>query len=111
MPSPVFIRIPSSRPRTPAGPFTRIVAGLFTLVAIVAMVMFSVVALGVVLVGGAVFLGYFWWKTRALRRALRAQSPVQQEPFAQRSPAENSDGMVIEGEMIREVPDHEAQRR
>ncbi|MDP5238801.1 hypothetical protein Q9Q94_04635 [Uliginosibacterium sp. 31-16] len=107
MVSPIFIRIPSSRPHTPTGFLARLLAGVFTLAAVVALLMFSVVAVGVLLVGGAVFLGYFWWKTRALRRALREQPSMQQAPFATRSPAANDDGMVIEGESIREVPEHE----
>ena len=108
MVSPVYIRIASARSRAPAGFLTRLVAGLFTLTAVVALLMFSVVAVGVLLVGGAIFLGYLWWKTRALRRALRERPPMQQAPFAQRRPAESSDDRVIEGESIREVPDHEA---
>ncbi|GAB2892024.1 hypothetical protein GCM10027046_21030 [Uliginosibacterium flavum] len=111
MVSPLYIRIASSRSRAPSSFLTRVVAGLFTLLLIVAFVMFSVVALGVLLVGGAVFLGYLWWKTRSLRRALRERPPMQQEPFAQRRPAESSDDMVIEGESIREVPEHEVGAR
>jgi threonine/homoserine/homoserine lactone efflux protein len=109
MVSPVYIRLASSSTRAPAGLLARVVAGLFTLLAVVALLMFSVVAVGVLLVGGAVFLGYLWWKTRALRRALKAQPSMQQTPFAQRSPAANDDGMVIEGESIREVPEHEGE--
>lgn len=59
------------------------------------------------------FPGYFWWKTRALRRALREQATRQQAtqhaPFARQRPAANDDGMVIEGESIREVPEHEGE--
>ena len=72
--------------------------------------MFSVVALGVVLVGGVVFLAYFWWKTRALRRAMREQAAMKQSPIARQRPAANDDSMVIEGESIREVPDQEAEK-
>lgn len=108
MVSPVYIRIASSRQAAPKSLFTRVLAGVLTLLAVAAVLMFSVVALGVLLVGGAVFLGYFWWKTRALRRALREQA-AQQTPFARQRPAANDDSMVIEGESIREVPEHEGE--
>lgn len=90
--------------------FARLLAGLFTLLAVAAVLMFSVVALGVLLVGGAVFLGYFWWKTRVLRRALREQQAMaQQGGFSSRPAANDADPLVIEGELIREVPEHETE--
>lgn len=56
--------------------------------------MFSVIALAVVAVFGLIGLGYFWWKTRALRRAIREQMAA----------ARPEQSMVIEGEatVIRE---------
>ena len=48
--------------------------------------MFVVIGLAVVLVFG----GYLWWKTRALRKQLRAQMQGQWQPT----------GRVIEGEVI-----------
>ena len=42
-------------------------------VAIVGAVLFSVVILAVALVVGAVLVGYFWWRTRHVRRQLREQ--------------------------------------
>jgi hypothetical protein len=46
---------------------------------------FSVVLLAVLVTGGLALFGYFWWKTRALRRRLRENPPG---------------GHVIEGEVI-----------
>jgi UPF0716 family protein affecting phage T7 exclusion len=48
--------------------------------------MFSVVLLAIVAVAGLVAWSYFWWKTRALRKAMR------ERPFP--------DGQVIEGEAV-----------
>ena len=46
---------------------------------------FSVVLLAALVTGGLVLFGYFWWKTRALRKRLRENPPG---------------GHVIEGEVI-----------
>ncbi len=51
--------------------------------------LFSMVLLVVVLVMGAMVFGYFWWKTRALRQAMKAH--VAQA---------RSDGQVFEGEVV-----------
>jgi threonine/homoserine/homoserine lactone efflux protein len=116
MSSPAFIRIASSRSTASRGLLATVLTWLFSLVVIVGLLMFSVVAAGVLLVGGAVFLGYLWWKTRALRRALRERGAMPQATSAAHSPfgtgraAANDDGMTLEGEVIREVPEDEAGR-
>jgi UPF0716 family protein affecting phage T7 exclusion len=51
--------------------------------------MFSVVILSVIAVIGLGFWGYFWWKTRALRREMQTNMPRQV-----------SDGQIIDGEAI-----------
>ncbi len=51
--------------------------------------MFSVAILSVIAVIGLGVWIYFWWKTRALRRAMQANVP-RQEP----------DGQIIDGEAI-----------
>ncbi len=51
--------------------------------------MFSVLILSVIAVIGLGVWIYFWWKTRALRRAMQANVP-RQEP----------DGQIIDGEAI-----------
>lgn len=114
MPSPAFIRISSSRSRAPRGPLATVLTWLFTLLVVVGLVMFSVVAAGVLLVAGALFLAWMWWKTRALRRVLRERGPMPQpgaqSPFGADRAAANDDGMTLEGELIREVPEDEAGR-
>ncbi len=84
-------------------------------VAIVGAVLFSVVILAVALVVGAVLVGYFWWRTRHVRRQLREQVARQQAaqaaaaagaaagappPGAGTPPP--SGGTIIEGEFVRE---------
>ncbi|MDK9703073.1 MAG: hypothetical protein OEL20_08025 [Sulfuritalea sp.] len=54
--------------------------------------MFSLVVIAVVLVAGAVALAWFWWKTRALRKAMREQAPVWEKT--------RNDGQVIDGEAV-----------
>lgn len=59
--------------------------------------MFSIVALAVVAVGGTLFGGWLWWKTRALRKAMREATAA----------AARRDEPVIEGEFVREVADND----
>ncbi len=77
----------------------RAFSGLMALGALVLGVMFSLVVLGVLLGLGLIFSGWWWWKTRALRRVLREQRAAAQSAT---SPAQ---GVVIEGEVVREVSD------
>jgi hypothetical protein len=65
--------------------------------ALVLSVVFLAIGLGVVLAFG----GYLWWKTRELRRQMRARMRGQSQ----------SAGDVIEGEVIREAISHERTRR
>ena len=59
--------------------------------------------LAVAVVGGLLFWGVMWWKTRELRRRMREQmdNPMQ-TPFGD-VPA--SGGRIIEGEVIRSEQD------
>lgn len=66
-------------------------------VALAFSVMFFAVVAAIALVIGA----YVWWKTRDVRKAMRQAQA--QRPGAQR---ENGRGIVIEGEVLREVRDH-----
>lgn len=80
---------------------------LFALIAagglLVLGLMFSVVIVAVAVVGGLLFWGFMWWKTRELRRRMREQmdNPMQ-TPFGD-VPA--SGGRIIEGEVIRSEQD------
>jgi len=90
-----------SEPRAALGsPPPGLFGKLLTLLAGVAFLavafMFSLVALLVVAVVGSIFAGWLWWKTRALRQAMREAAPVASEP---EGPA------VIEGEFSREADD------
>ena len=61
---------------------------VLSLILILAAVLFVYIAIGAVLM-----LGYFWWKTRNLRKQMRSAPP-------QHSP---QDGLIIEGEVICEA--------
>jgi hypothetical protein len=58
--------------------------------------MFSVLLFAVVATVGVVAWGYLWWRTRELRRRMRAHPP--------------GGGVVIEGEVIREVDGERRER-
>ncbi|MBN8442176.1 MAG: hypothetical protein J0M28_10835 [Thauera sp.] len=66
----------------------KIVAGLTAVLVFGVALMFSVVLFAVVVTVGAVAWGYLWWKSRDLRKQMRDRPPG---------------GLVIEGEVIREV--------
>ena len=51
--------------------------------------MFSILLLAVVVIGGLGAWGYLWWKTRALRKAMREHPPIA-----------DTEGRVIDGEVI-----------
>jgi protein-S-isoprenylcysteine O-methyltransferase Ste14 len=66
-----------------------LLGGVVTLVsAFVVSLVFVAIGLAIVLIFG----GYLWWKTRELRRQMRARMQEQSQPW--------SDGNVIEGEVI-----------
>ena len=78
---------------------------LIAVVAIAAVigmaVMFSVVLIAVVLVAGSMALGYFWWKTRDLRKQVRshpARDVVMESVIVEHDVIK---GEVIEGEATR----------
>lgn len=58
-----------------SSPFQKIVATLAGLVILALGVMFSVVMIPVIVLIAALGLGYFYWKTRALRQAMSEQMP------------------------------------
>ena len=75
---------------TPPSLLQKIVTVLVTIAVFGVALMFSVVLFAVVVTVGAVAWGYLWWKTRALRKQMREHPPTGR-------------GMIIEGEVIREV--------
>ena len=84
--------------RPPQSLAGRIVAFILTGALLVLAFMFSLVALAVAAVGGVIFAGWFWWRTRALRKAMRAAAPV-----GAAGPVPGGD--FIDGECVREVAD------
>lgn len=80
----------------PPGLLAKLLAFLLSAALFVLAFMFSVVALAVVAVVGLGVAGWFWWKTRALRRQMREQGNMYS------SGRTKTDGQIIEGEIIRE---------
>ena len=60
--------------------------------------MFSVVVLAIVAVLGLIGFGYFWWKTRALRKAMRERP--QAAVFDQGQVIIDGEARVIDGELL-----------
>lgn len=60
--------------------------------------MFSLVVLAVVAVAALGIGGYFWWKTRDLRKALREQAQKAREGSGGPAGANTRSGHVVEGE-------------
>lgn len=67
----------------------KILAGITAVTVFGVALMFSVVLFAVVVTVGAIAWGYVWWKSRDLRKQMRDRP--------------QGGGMVIEGEVIREV--------
>ena len=76
---------PGGRPAPVTGMLGKLVALVAGTALLVLAFVFSVVLLAALVTGGLVLFGYFWWKTRALRKRLRENPPG---------------GHVIEGEVI-----------
>ncbi len=70
--------------------------------------MFSVVVLAVVAVLGVIGFGYFWWKTRALRKAMRERSPAA--VFDEEAVIIDGEARVVEGELLIESKEAPIQR-
>ena len=59
-------------PQPPGNLFARILAFILSAALLVAGLMFSLAFLAIAAVAGLVLGGWFWWKTRALRRNMQA---------------------------------------
>lgn len=88
---------PSGQPQQSL--LARIVGVVVGVLALAGVFMFSVVVFIAVAVVGLVLWGYFWWKTRALRRQIEEQMRAQGGGAFSREPAHDAD--VIEGESVR----------
>ena len=96
--------------RKPKGPLEQALTVILGVIVIGLSLMFSLVLFAVVAILGLIFVLYFWWKTRELRKQLRNQSAAQMSSPTSRAPAAETSidgGAVIEGEAVR-VTDPEA---
>ena len=84
----------------PTGVFARFLSlAAGTLLLLVAF-MFSLVALGIVLVGGALAIAYLKWKTRHLSAVLGEQWQHNRQSEPAPAMAGEASGRVLEGEVI-----------
>ena len=91
---------PSGQP--PQTLFARVVGVVVGVIALGLALMFSAVVFVVLAVAGLALWGYFWWKTRALRRQMQEQMErMQQQGFEPPFPQPAADENVIDGEAVR----------
>ncbi len=95
--SPFRPRIARIQPQS-SGFFGRLVAVVVGAGLLVLGLMFSVVLIVAAAIAGLVIWGWFWWKTRALRRQMRERMDM---PFGNVEPVQ-PEGRIIEGEVIRD---------
>lgn len=85
--------------------FGRVLTFVLTAVMVVLSLTFSLAILAVAAVVGLVVAGWFWWKTRTLRKTMQeAMREAATAPRADRM-ADLDGGQVIDGECVRETPD------
>ena len=94
-------------PAKPAGLLQKIGAIAATVIIFGLALTFSVLFFAVVVAVGLVIGGILWWKTRDMRKMMReAQAQAQAQARTGESPRRDStraEGIVIEGEVVREV--------
>jgi O-antigen ligase len=93
---------------TPPSLWQKIVGGVAALGVFALALTFSVALFAVVITVGVVVWGYLWWKTRAVRKAMREHMAAEMEArraagAAHSGGAAATRGLIIEGEVIREV--------
>lgn len=81
-----------------ASPLRKLATLILAIVMLGLVVMFSVVALTIILVVGVVAFAYLWWKTRKLRRMMRMMQSLSTAERRRQEQASN-DG-VFEGEAV-----------
>ncbi|MCB1906124.1 MAG: hypothetical protein KDH15_02045 [Rhodocyclaceae bacterium] len=99
-----------SGPAQAGGWLQKIGAVIATLVVFGLALTFSVVLFAVVASIGLLVWGYLWWKTRDLRKAMREHAAHGRPGTAGPGGQATGAGEILEGEVIREVPDDEARR-
>lgn len=89
-------------PATPPTLLQKIVGAVVMAGVFVLALTFSVALFAVLLTAGVAIWAWVWWKTRALRKAMRAQ--MDAEAASGRGPRpQSARGLIIEGEVIREL--------
>lgn len=99
-----------SPPPAEPGPLAKFFALVLGAALLVLGFMFSVVLLGVLVVLGLGVWGYFWWKTRDLRRMMREQQAMREQTMGQQADTSAATGHVIEGEAVIIEEVHDASR-
>ena len=92
----------------PPGLLQKVGAVIATLIIFGLALTFSVVFFAVVVAVGLGVWGFIWWKTRDLRKAMREHAEAAAQSGRARPgprPGRPAEGEVLEGEVIREVPD------
>ena len=87
--------------RQAKGPVAQVLTAILGVIVLAGALMFSLVFFAVIAVAGLILWGWFWWKTRALRRQIREQMQAQSVDAPDFEPM--AEGEVIEGEVIRVV--------
>lgn len=87
-------------PANPPGPLRKLVGVIVTLAVAIVALMFSAVFFAVIAVVGLIAWAYIWWKTREVRKQMRAFAGQSQSAMREQH-ASNDE--VFEGEVIRVV--------
>ena len=87
----------------PPGPLAKVVTFILGAALLVVGFMFSLVALAVVAVLGVALGGWLWWKTRTLRKQMRAAEDSLRGGATGTGTAAAGGTTIIEGEFVREA--------
>jgi len=104
-----FIGGPGTRQPSLIGRILGTIAGLLLLAGAFVFSVFLFAALAIV---GVVLWGFLWWKTREVRKQMRAQMEQMRRQGADPGAAPPpGNGAVIEGEFVREDEDERSRRQ
>ena len=91
-----------------SNPLQKVLAVIVTMALVVLGLMFSVVVFSVILVAGAIFWAFLWWKMRPIRKQMQQMREAMRDFEAPSASRENDafrgevfKGEIIEGEVIR----------
>jgi hypothetical protein len=99
------------------GPFTRFIGAILGVAVIIAALFLSVFVFAGLLAVAVIAGGWFWWRTRRLRRQLRetidraTQESIRQAQARANATAADPAGKIIEGDFIRTKPPTDAPPR